>query len=189
MKKITLLFTVSVASIMCFSQTEKGSWLLGGNIEFTFSKQEIYNNVTKSTQFEFNPNVGYFIAPNFAIGLEIGLSSISEESNGSDEDVSLFSAGPFARYYFNASKNVKILTGAAMGFGKTKGILDYSKHSVTAWQIEAGPAFFLRPTVALEFLVHYQAVKFKGQDAFYNATNKNFGVGLGLQFYLTPKTN
>lgn len=65
-----------------FSQTGKGSWLLGGSFDFSSSKQKIFGTETKTSQVEISPAVGYFIVPNLAVGINAGISSITEKYQG-----------------------------------------------------------------------------------------------------------
>lgn len=71
---------------------------------------------------------------------------------------------------------------------QSKGILDYSSHNITAFQLEAGPALFITESAAVEFLVNYVNQDFKGNESFYDAHSSEIGFSLGLQFYLKNKS-
>ena len=191
MKSLFLFTAFILLVLLSAGQTEKGTWLLGGSFDFSSSKQKIWGNETTTTQVEFSPTIGYFIVPNLAVGINAGIQTTKDKYPGStsDDKTTLSAVGPFARYYLGAGSKAKFLAGAAMLFGSTKGILDYSKHTITAYQFEAGPAIFLTESVAVEFLLNYVNQHFKGQESFYDADASQFGFSLGFQFYLKKKSH
>lgn len=102
------------------AQTEQGKVLLGissglnlggggvnlMNIQFSNTKQKSDANgnqglaPTKSTGFNFLPRIGFFVANNFAIGLDLDIL-YDKEDGGIQYKSSdlLYLAGPFVRYY------------------------------------------------------------------------------------------
>jgi hypothetical protein len=107
MKKLLLLITISLSALTCYSQTEKGKKMIGGQLRFSGYNS---SNVDSSTiskvniaSFSINPRVGYFIKDNFAVGI-IGNFTISG-SNRNDvysksKGISIgFGIGGFGRYY------------------------------------------------------------------------------------------
>ncbi len=181
MKRIYFTFIFTVLAIACFSQTEKGSWLLGGNIGYTSSHQSEAGNSSTYGIFTLNPKLGFFPVNNFAVILNTDY--VSESSgNYSDHDLMI---GPAVRYYFPGSPAVRLFVGTGVGFGSTS-----DTHS-TSYQIEAGPSFFLTPAVALEMNVNYQSTSSKynsGDPQLPNSyTLSQFGIGFGFLVYLGGK--
>ncbi len=171
MKKVLLLSVVALVSATSFSQTAKGTWMLGGSAGFESEKA---NGATASTTtIHVNPNLGYFIGENFAIGANIGLWSV--EKVGSS-----FNFGPMARYYFtDMGKSAKLFAHAGMNFGSytpTGG----SAATTTSWMIAAGPAFFLNKNIALETTLNYSSSKAKGATG----SDNSFGLNVGFQIHL-----
>jgi hypothetical protein len=161
-----------------FSQTEKGSWLLGGNIAFTSSSQTENGNKSSSTLFALNPKIGVFPINNLAVILNTSYATLSSDGF-SDHSLSI---GPAVRYYF-AGQAVKFFVGTGVEFGSTSG--DY--HSTT-YQFEAGPAIFITPAVALELTIDYQTGTLKNSQAgSYSSNMSQFGVGVGFMIYLGKK--
>lgn len=154
------------------AQTQKGSWLLGGSASFNSFKQ----GDSKATFLDFSPNAGYFVIDDLAIGLNLSFQSIKPDG---EDAATLFSAGPFVRYYFvNLGEKTKLFGHANFGFGSEDDGFD--KAEFTQWGIKAGPAIFLSPSVALEIAVGYGSQKYKDFD---DALN-NFGLSVGFQVHL-----
>ena len=158
-----------------FGQTEKGNWLLGGNISFTSASTTENGNSSSGTLFSLNPKIGVFVVNNFTVILNTEYASTS---SGGFSDHSLL-IGPALRYYFPGSESVKFFAGAGIGFGTATSVTS------TAYQFEAGPAFFIRPSVALELNINYQIQDYKSSGAYSNTMKvSQFGIGVGFMIYL-----
>jgi hypothetical protein len=178
MKKVFLIAALSAISFAGFSQTSKGTWLVGGTAGFTSSK---YGDA-KMSSINFSPNAGYFLINNLAVGLDVQVGSETSNSGvsgASDYKTSSTFFGPNVRYYFTSlGKNAKLFGSGQYAFGSTKDGSD--KISATAWGLSAGPAFFLNKNVALEVTVGYSSAKVKDDT---NSTN-SFGIRAGFQIHL-----
>ena len=164
-----------------FSQTEKGGWLLGGNIAYSSTKQTESGNSSTVSIFTLNPKIGFFPVSNLAVILN---TDYITESSGNFNDHSL-TIGPAVRYYFPGSESVRLFVGTGVGFGSTS-----DTHS-TIYQFEAGPSFFLTRAVALEMNINYQSAstKYDAADSQFNSnyTQSQFGIGFGFIVYLGGK--
>src|SRR5437773_1616449 len=90
MKKIIMsLLALTVMAMASNAQTEKGDWMLGGNLTIS--------TATGNSQFTLQPMGGYFFANNFVAGLNVTFNFQKKGDVKTDE----IAAGPFARYYFN----------------------------------------------------------------------------------------
>ena len=98
MKKIYFTTILMVLTIAGFSQTEKGSWLLGGNIGYSSNHQSETGSSSTYSIFTLNPKFGFFPVNNFAVILNTDYVS---ESSGNFNDHNLM-IGPAVRYYFPA---------------------------------------------------------------------------------------
>ncbi|TGE20669.1 hypothetical protein E5K00_22010 [Hymenobacter aquaticus] len=107
---------ICVAALLCGSaltahaQTTAGKLLLGGSLGFSSTKYT--PDVQKSfeqRQFQFNiaPKIGYFLADNWAVGLQTGFNH-SKQTNTDpygatpytyDQKRNGYQVGPFVRYY------------------------------------------------------------------------------------------
>lgn len=93
-----------------------------------------------------------------------------ERANGekplaTSSTVTIFAAGPFVRYYFNAGPKVKIFVHGDASWGSEKvscnsGGNEQSQPGIpiSIYEGKAGAAYFLNPAVALEFIVGYQSL-------------------------------
>lgn len=170
-KLILLLLLVSTSS---FAQFSKNSVLIGGNLGLSFNSSSSTSNGTtsdgrSSTSFSFGPQVGYFVADNFAGGL--GVSFQSTFGKGPSSSTALSSSSlllkPFARYYI---KNFYLQ--GSVGFGSTS--IDYedfqgniinSKSKLFNWSLTGGYAIMLNKHVALEPQVSYNQLTTTPSDA------------------------
>ena len=86
MKKIVFgLVTMLVITFAANAQTDKGDWMVGGNMTI--------NTTSGNSQFSLQPSAGYFFAKNFVAGADFTLSF------GKFDQTKTFDigVGPFAR--------------------------------------------------------------------------------------------
>lgn len=162
MKKLLLtLSAVAVFGLAANAQTEKGKFMLGGQV--TYQGHSIKDSDTKSNEFSIIPNVGYFVADNIAVGTGIGYSW-NERQNGPDtkNNYSSFVVAPFGRMYSNNEGPVKFFgqLTVPMSWGTEK--LNGDKTSTTAnYGVELAPGVAYFPTSNL-------GIEFKVKGLFYN---------------------
>lgn len=170
MKKIIL----SVAAVFAFgfanAQEEvkeskgfgfaNGDIIVEGNLSFGSEKNDDNTTEVKTSEFSFNPKVGYFVTDKIAVGAEFGIGSGKEETTvtgvGSTEDkMNSFGAGVFARYYFlNLGERFKTYTEAGLGFGSTKSETDGTENWKTSnfgVGIDLGMNYFVTENFAINF--------------------------------------
>jgi hypothetical protein len=182
-RKSIVLFAVSIIiSITAFSQLEKGTWLVGGNFSYTSSKNNSdAGSKTKAYTLSVYPNVGYFVAKKFVLGIRSAISKEASKATGTSvySKYTDFNLGPFARYYFlEKESTVNVLLESGYQFGFTKG--DYLKNNHSVFYFSAGPAIYFNSSAAIEFLIGYSTYKIKN----YAGSNNTISVSIGLQFYL-----
>src|SRR3989337_2214932 len=90
-RTLSVLMAFLVFTLAASAQTEKGSWLVGGNVEV--------NTAEDDTQIDFSPNAGYFLLDNLAVGARVGLNYRKQETTKTTS----LGFGPFARYYFGTT--------------------------------------------------------------------------------------
>jgi len=179
MKKFYFSTVFTLLVLTGFCQTEKGNWMMGGNILFSSNHQSNdYGSGTLST-FVLNPKIGYFPINNLAVILNTNYLS---QSQGDISDHTLL-IGPSIRYYIPASESVKFFFGTGVGFDSGSG------YSGTALQFEAGPSFFITRAVAVEMNISYQTESMKNTEQNSGTVKSSiFGVGLGFMIYLGKGT-
>lgn len=169
MKKGILLAMVCSSSLLAAAQTEKGDWLIGGNLQFNTSKA--------NAVFQFSPQVGYFILNNFAIG---GRFVVDHNKLGDDRTTAV-GAGPFARFYFLKAK-FRPFVAADMDFSSVKrkvGSIPSSTETAFNYFIGGGGAFFISDNVALETIMGFRHTKVENKQS---AGGFNFRIG--FQVYI-----
>ena len=160
------------------AQTEKGKILLGGqsSLEFTSYSSEWETDYGsgdngKSRYLDITPQVGYFIANNLAVGLEIPYS-FSKEIDGDDSySTSSFAVVPFARYYFGKTKIKPYLHGGiGPGWGKNKSVIFKSPDievstNLVAYEFGGGLGVFINEHVSVDFGLGYGNASSKWTDS------------------------
>jgi outer membrane protein len=196
MKKTIFTLLVVFGSFGAFAQFEQGTMLVGGDFGLEFTTQKAKGNgqtstLGKSSEFSFNPDFGYFVIDNLAVGANLGLSLTSYKSDGSayKYTTNSLTVGPFVRYYFP----VKIFLQGNLGIGTMKskddnnGDIDENKYSVFGTSLGAGYALMLNDNVAIEPLIGYQSISQKDKstgapDGKY--VDSGIFVRVGFQIYL-----
>lgn len=181
MKKTLLLSILSFTTVYLSAQIYQGQWMVGGNGSFTSSSQGD-GDENKYSTIELNPNVGYFVINNLAIGARINFASIKPKE-ADDAFVDLL-AGPFIRYYFlPAERNINIFADASASFGNYG---SNDKLSQNQFAVMAGPAIFLNEHAALEIALKYGS---RGGDLYDDPTGDDdregsLGINIGFQIHL-----
>lgn len=193
-----LLFTCGFIN----AQIEKGTIFLGtstsvagsnydmvtgttNSIGFTFSSLDWseYDEKEKYTVWNFSPKLGYFIADNFVLGVNIKLWT----QNYDESKTSITAIGPYVRYYFTNGKIVPFAEGD-ITFGKYKETWDSdysdgeSKENLTIASLGAGLAFFVNDFISVDCMAGYKTMTMKESESNENgkATLNNFGLIIGF---------
>ena len=209
MKKLVLsLIAVTALAFSTQAQTEKGNFMIGGNVELNSGKSD---GAPKSNiDFSVIPSVGYFVTDNLAIGTGIGYQVSKDYTYNSVTPALGFSTkqqafvvSPFARYYKGINDQFKFFgqLSVPMSFGNTKvGTVDgdnytkVSKDNNVGVALSPGFAFFPSKKFGIEFSVNgisYNDYSRKDGNDNDNGGSKNFNIGanffapkIGVQFYL-----
>lgn len=111
----------------------------------------------KTRSLEIDPQIGCFIANNFAIGFEIPYNRNKEIDGDDSYTTSSLMVMPFARYYFDNTK-VKLYLHSAIGPGWGNSQTDISmgtnyetKHKLTGYEAAGGLGVSLNNYVSLDF--------------------------------------
>jgi hypothetical protein len=194
MKRITLICVIILAcGCNAFSQFNKGSILVGGNVSADFSTNKtiagsVTTTISSTSSFSLGPQVGYFFIDNFVGGASVKLSTFSLKNDSSPFAFSQtnISFEPFARYYFD-----KFYGQALIGFGSSSsdqtnsnGNVSNSKGSLFNWSIAGGYAILLNTHVAIEPQIGYRSTSISPDGT--NSTNRTAGLflQLGIQVYI-----
>ncbi|AWG20551.1 hypothetical protein FFWV33_02890 [Flavobacterium faecale] len=177
MKKTIL--TMLLLSFYSFTnaQITKGNWMVGGDANYTNSK--IINNdneiLGSGNTVRIFPNIGYFIANKFALGIN-GNFNYGKANNTVSNIV--YGGGPFARYYFLKPENrINLLAEANYNYysSKTQG---FDSNKGSSYRFKAGPVVYFNSSVGLEMTLNYLS------ESFSDGTAKYFTVGFGFQIHL-----
>lgn len=164
MKICKIVFTGIILLTACTvvrAQTEKGKFLLGGGSTLSFNtsnaKWEGDDESYKSSNIDFAPRFGYFIADNLAVGLELPVWHYWSDN---DKSTSIY-CGPFLKYYFGQNRFRPYLSGATE-FGKDKSEYTYSDGDVSEstvrsfrYSVGGGLGLFISEHTAIDLGIVY----------------------------------
>lgn len=155
MKRI-LLLTLLISSFQLSAQIEKNTIMAGGSLTFNKYTPKT-GSTTNSMTLSINPNFGYFVADNFAVGAGLSFNAYGSGNN-------FVYVSPYLRYYV---KNFYLQT--KFDYGR------YNSQSNSNLSFDLGYALFLNDNVALE-PAFYFSQNLNGQGS-------NLGFKMGFQIY------
>jgi outer membrane protein len=168
------------------AQTSSGTVAVGGGIRFTSVTQETGAQDSKTTQVLFRPNVGYFVANNFMVGVNLDLSSSKTKTGTGESKNSGYNVGPFARYYmFTSNEKFAFIGEAGLLFGSSKYTPtsgNEQKGSSVNFYISPGFTYFLSEKWGLDFQL--QGIEFSSTDPNKDVDNdKRNTITIGAEFF------
>lgn len=192
MKHIFFVCFLLSITTLSFGQITQGHWLVGGSGRFYSYKNNYqtsaFTSNGKYTQIDLSPNVGYFLADKFALGLKTTLSSLKGDwtatSGTGSTNTQRYLFGAFGRYYFlEAEKQTNILVDASYQTGIIRGLND-TKGTLNNFSISAGPVIYFNTSVGLEFLLGYATDIEKYSSQIQTEKRNGFQFSIGLQIHL-----
>jgi Outer membrane protein beta-barrel domain len=158
MRKIVFSLIIVIAMVIKVNaQTNKGDWMVGGNMTI--------NTTSGNSQFILQPSAGYFFAKNFVAGSELLLSFQKIEQT----KLLSIGVGPFGRYYFDLkNSNFKPFIHTSLNFATTTVKSDFdpkNSFTSTSFFIGGGGAYFINSNVALEAMAGFNRSKVETSDA------------------------
>lgn len=192
MKKFLLMVAVAF-SAATYAQTEKGNWMVGSDLSFSYesaklTSSEKRNNITVEREsttntFKFIPNVNYFVINNLAVGL--GLEYRHKKTKGASDATNSFAIAPNAHYYFPIGGKLAPFVGAKVGYAwQSEGSSDSQKSRGFLFGLKGGIAYFVNEGAALTGYVGYDQMNLKEKVNTNNSEKfGKFGVGIGVALF------
>jgi hypothetical protein len=168
MKKNIFFLILLMAFYQVNAQTNKGDWMVGGNIKI--------NTGESNTQIGITPSAASFIGKNFAVGGTIGYE-YSKQGNISS---ATFGIGPMARFYMGKN-DFRPFFHTHFNFLSVKNTGPSTSVTTNgiSYLLGLGGAYFINKNIALEGIAGYNYSEFK------NAPSSNgFNFSVGFQVYL-----
>ncbi|MFZ4260583.1 outer membrane beta-barrel protein [Sphingobacterium sp. HJSM2_6] len=182
MKKLLLTLTaVSAITFATQAQTEKGKFIVGGEVSFENKSYKNYD--VETTSFGIVPSAGYFVADNIAIGTGIGYNW-SDNISTSDNKITnnSFVVAPFGRLYSANQGPVKFFgqLSVPMAWGTEKRN-DTKTGTTERYGVELAPgiAFFPTSNIGIDFKVrglYFESNTSKTEGTDSKSTSKTYGL-------------
>ncbi len=172
MRKFYLLLITIFMSICSASAQD---WYVGGSLGFkTWSDVE---DGESQNRFSLNPEIGYNLSDKWAVGVELGFSSISFKGGGSS---TTFNFKPYARWNFYRIGDLSLF--GDIGFDYSSSGPSNSKMNSFSVGVEPGLAYDLNDSFAL--VSHLGFIGFTGGDnKSYNGFEINVYNDISFGFY------
>jgi hypothetical protein len=144
MKKILALCALALTVGYVQAQIAPGRLMIGSNIGYQSQKNEQgVGGELRIKRLIINPQLGYFVAENFAVGLDVAY--INQKDNYSswqygngETELNTTILSPFARYYiFTSNEKFAFYAEAMVGIGFSKTDPSYSDEDINGKNFNA----------------------------------------------------
>ncbi len=161
MKNLIIIYFLTVFAFFKYgnAQTEKGTFLLGGNVSYQLVDEQYFLNIS--------PNIGYFVANKISIGL---FSSLEKQNLLSD-----FLIGPNIRVYFLPSEIGSFFAGGTYLYNYIKAPAQRFEGSFNGFNTSLGYAMFLNNSIAIQLSANYEKLEDRSGNLYF---------GIGFQIHL-----
>ena len=202
LQKIIFLF-VTLYTLTSFSQTEKGSYMIGvgSNLNFNASYNTVkgagYSRDAGSEKaVNISSEIGYALKTNFFVGMYFNYAyqDTDDEDFGYESITNTVSAAPYFKYYFSEN-NIKPFLIASYGlgtlWGKSKFVFNNnnsfsdSKRNYYTFNFGGGVSYFFNKNINVELSLKYHRNSFVDEDDpnEKNITN-NINSNIGFTIFL-----
>ena len=117
MKKMLLILALATFS---FANAQKGTILVGGNIEYNSTTYDHPLVETKTNTFGFSPKVGYQFHDNWTVGGEFSINSSKQKGGGLETKANVYTYGAFVRYTVPLSETFSVFGDLGAGLQNQK---------------------------------------------------------------------
>lgn len=185
-----ILLVLLFATNSLFAQTQKGSWMAGGSGSF-FGSMNSGN--LDNAGLSLSPKLGYFLANNFVMGLDLRYGYIGSKTSYSTSNNYLFSISPFIRYYVGKSKFKGFIEGE-MGYGISETKISNTTPVVSNYKykddklllgISLGASYFFSERVSIEGSFRFSH---PSGGTFLENNYRNLQFNVGFQIFFPKKT-
>ncbi|MGX7666877.1 outer membrane beta-barrel protein [Flavobacterium pedocola] len=152
----------------------KGDLFVSGAFGFSSDK----TGDAKSSSFEIEPKVGYFVTENIAIGAKLGFGSEKAEDAAGNEtqDDSSFTFGAFGRYYMTPANQFSVFGQLGVDFTNTEDNLADAKMKEFGINAGLGLSYFVSNNFAIE--ASWAGLGYTSNDNGGNGADKTNSFGL-----------
>jgi hypothetical protein len=182
-----LLGTLHLAS----GQIAKGTWALGPDIDYSYSKTtlEVIGWEVKSTDLNVGAAVGYYVMDNLEIGLSMGILSSKDEVDDltvTESSTSGLYVGPHVQYKVSLSDRFYLPIGGRVSYNsltsENEGVDDVTYTGIS-FGLFTGIEFVENNKVGVSLTFGPEFGNLDETDAERGIDVTTFGVGMGFRFY------
>ena len=132
----------------------------------------------KSSGFEIEPKVGYFVTENIAIGGKLGYSSYkAEDTFGDTDDMSALTVGAFGRYYMTPASQFSLFGQLGFDYSSIDDKLADVQENEIGLNLGLGLSYFVSNNWSIE--ATWAGLGYTSNDNGGNGAEKTNSFGLG----------
>lgn len=154
MKKVILSAIAVMAFGFANAQEQKGNAGFAKGDLFISGAVGIGSTKTgdeKTTGFEIEPKLGYFVTEKIAVGGKLGYASLkAENAFGDTEDSNTFTIGAFGRYYFTPASQFSLFGQLGVDYSSVDDKLADNKANEIGAGLGLGLSYFVSNNFAIE---------------------------------------
>lgn len=181
---LLIIFLLLIINLHGYTQTEKGSFLIGGSGNINWPLRKSGNFFS----FNISPQGGYFVGNNLALGVKPSFSYFQSDSDFYKNYGVNLGISPFIRYYLGPSQ-LKLFFQGSLGVAHSAesfndGISTYASNYNSFFQnIGVGLVYFVNENIGLEGLLNYDHY-----IKFHSYSTSGISLNLGFQIYFKRKS-
>jgi hypothetical protein len=205
--KSILVSALCVLALYGYAQTEKGTFLLGGSLNFSHADNTVtyaYGGTTQPTDSKqvnvnISPSISYFIINHLAVGVITPYTYTRTTLNDQYASSGSYAVGPVARYYFRLGSHWAIFPEASYTYGWTTISTSQNGANNQGFNIHGnthefrggiGGVYFLNKSIGLEAKYYYDdshSGYSTSHPPFFDSSSRdvtslNFSAGLQIYF-------
>lgn len=209
MKKQLLFLALVSCTMSLYSQVEKGKFSIGtrldvaGGMELALRQQRTglligrYNSIDeeknkiKVFSIHFTPELGYNILDNLMVGgaVDYIYYKIQDVKLGETAKETIFTGGPFIRYYFHTPLRLRPYLGLEANFGKfetqaTGATQEDDKVGLNIFGGNTGLAYFFDNGIGVDFGIQAMSIIQKRGDLHSTQFTESWSAGFIWLFHL-----
>ena len=132
----------------------------------------------KSSGFEIEPKVGYFVTENIAIGGKLGFASYkAEDTFGDTDDLSALTVGAFGRYYMTPASQFSLFGQLGFDYSSIDDKLADVQENEIGLNLGLGLSYFVSNNWSIE--ATWAGLGYTSNDNGGNGAEKTNSFGLG----------
>lgn len=195
MKRYSSCFILMAFSFSLFGQIQKGSWMIGGSVNFENSHADNlqFDQTQLTTNVLVSPEIGFFISNNVLVGLEGQFSNSTAATLGSNFEFetrrTIYTLHPFFQVFMNKGRfrsYSKLKGGISENRVLSQDISGEFEQKWTNYSLFGGIGvnYFMLENLAVDLLLNYEFLRKGDGEEFFVANDETLSVDVGIKLFI-----